>query len=234
MKAANELLEGLASEEKSWDVRAKKLELDAATILGDTILSAGIIAYLGALPKDFREELVASWNKMIKDANIEIDQEFALKKVCSDDLTIGNWVDKFSLPNDSISIDNAIIMEKSGRYPLIIDPQEQAFRYIKKLYAKKNIDPKSATEDPGRLSMYITEAIQGGYPVLIGDVGETIGTMLESILDKDIASVGGITKIRFMDKLVNYNPDFKIFLTTKLSNPHYPPETCAKVTLLNF
>jgi len=27
---------------------------------------------------------------------------------------------------------------------------------------------------------------------------------------------------------------FHLYLQTKLSNPHYPPETCVKVTLLNF
>ena len=36
------------------------------------------------------------------------------------------------------------------------------------------------------------------------------------------------------EKIIDYNNDFKFFMTTKLSNPHYPPEICVKVTLLNF
>lgn len=31
-----------------------------------------------------------------------------------------------------------------------------------------------------------------------------------------------------------YNPDFKLFMTTKLPNPHYLPEITIKVTLINF
>jgi len=31
-----------------------------------------------------------------------------------------------------------------------------------------------------------------------------------------------------------YNTDFKFFITTKMPRPHYPPETCVKVTMLNF
>lgn len=31
-----------------------------------------------------------------------------------------------------------------------------------------------------------------------------------------------------------YNADFKFYITTKLSNPHYLPEVCIKVTLINF
>ena len=36
------------------------------------------------------------------------------------------------------------------------------------------------------------------------------------------------------NKIIDYNEDFKFYLTTKLSNPHYTPEICVKVTLLNF
>ena len=78
------------------------MEKNSKTILGDTILSAGIIAYLGAFPKEYRDELVNSWKQTIEKNGIYVDPEFSLKRVCSDDFTIGNWVDKYSLPNDEI------------------------------------------------------------------------------------------------------------------------------------
>jgi len=31
-----------------------------------------------------------------------------------------------------------------------------------------------------------------------------------------------------------YNTDFKFFITTKMAKPHYSPEMCVKVTMLNF
>ena len=31
-----------------------------------------------------------------------------------------------------------------------------------------------------------------------------------------------------------YGEGFKLFMTTKMPNPHYPPEVCIKVTLINF
>jgi dynein heavy chain, axonemal len=37
-----------------------------------------------------------------------------------------------------------------------------------------------------------------------------------------------------MDKFIDYSNDFKFYMTTKLPRPHYPPEVCVKVTLLNF
>ena len=36
------------------------------------------------------------------------------------------------------------------------------------------------------------------------------------------------------DKEVEYNPDFRFYLTTKLNNPHYTPEISTKATIVNF
>ena len=36
------------------------------------------------------------------------------------------------------------------------------------------------------------------------------------------------------DKEVDYSAGFKLYLQTKLSNPHYPPEIQAETTLINF
>lgn len=40
--------------------------------------------------------------------------------------------------------------------------------------------------------------------------------------------------IRFNDKMIPYNEQFRLFITTKLSNPHYAPEISTKTTLCNF
>jgi dynein heavy chain len=45
---------------------------------------------------------------------------------------------------------------------------------------------------------------------------------------------GSSWKLKFGEKVINYSKDFKFYLTTKLSNPHYPPQICLMVTMLNF
>ena len=40
--------------------------------------------------------------------------------------------------------------------------------------------------------------------------------------------------LRLGDTDVDYSEDFQFFVTTKLANPHYSPEVCIKVTLVNF
>jgi dynein heavy chain len=48
----------------------------------------------------------------------------------SDPLTIREW-NYAGLPADDLSIDNAIITIRSRRWPLLIDPQMQANKWIK-------------------------------------------------------------------------------------------------------
>lgn len=40
--------------------------------------------------------------------------------------------------------------------------------------------------------------------------------------------------IKLGDKEVEFNPDFKFYITTKLSNPHYTPEISTKAAIVNF
>jgi len=41
-------------------------------------------------------------------------------------------------------------------------------------------------------------------------------------------------QIRLGDAMVDYDDHFRFFMTTKMPNPHYIPEICIKVTLINF
>jgi dynein heavy chain len=36
------------------------------------------------------------------------------------------------------------------------------------------------------------------------------------------------------EKTLTYSDKFKLFMTTTTPNPHYPPETFVKVTIINF
>jgi len=41
-------------------------------------------------------------------------------------------------------------------------------------------------------------------------------------------------KIKWGENDLQYNDEFMFYMTTKLSNPHYSPEICVKITLINF
>lgn len=40
--------------------------------------------------------------------------------------------------------------------------------------------------------------------------------------------------LKLGDTIIPYHHDFKMYITTKLPNPHFSPEISTKVTLINF
>ena len=81
----------------------------------------------------------------------------------------------------------------------------------------------------------ISAAVNNGYPILVEDILEHIDPGLDPILmHSEFMGEGGIKQIKLGESTQDYDDNFRLFMTTKLPNPHYPPEVCIKVTLINF
>lgn len=138
------------------------------------------------------------------------------------------------LPSDNLSIENALIMFKSRRWSLMIDPQNQAGKFIKSLAREKELCPNDLDVYKAKdttLMRNLEISIQFGKWVLVQNMGEDIDPALEPVLLKQIDKSG---QLRLGDKSIPWNNDFKFFMTTNLPNPSYSPETQVKVTILNF
>ena len=77
----------------------------------------------------------------------------------------------------------------------------------------------------------LENAIRIGQPVLLEEIEESLDPALEPILLKQTFVVGGRTLIRLGDSDIDYDKNFRFYMTTKMSNPHYLPEICIKVSL---
>ncbi len=73
-----------------------------------------------------------------------------------------------------------------------------------------------------------------GTPVILEDANETFDPIMEPLLGKAIEKKGNMITIKLGDEQIEYSKEFKFYVTTKLSRPHYAPEVCVKVTMLNF
>ena len=40
--------------------------------------------------------------------------------------------------------------------------------------------------------------------------------------------------LKLGDKEVDWDPNFRLYLTTKLANPHYGPEVAGKTSIINY
>lgn len=77
---------------------------------------------MGAFPIAYREETLFKWKELLQVLKIPFSENYSLSNTLSDPIEIGQWTNQFKLPNDSFSIDNAIILKNSYRFPLMIDP----------------------------------------------------------------------------------------------------------------
>lgn len=121
----------------------------------------------------------------------------------------------------------------------MIDPQMQANKWLKAQHrAVKEDDPQLLVIKPTMNSQVMARnlevAIQMGSPVIFEDATEQFDPMLDPLLSKQIEKKSSELLIKFGDKLINYSSDFKFYITTKMPAPHYSPEVCVKVTILNF
>jgi dynein heavy chain len=228
---AEKLIGSLGDEKDRWTQCAVELEAKYVKLTGDVLISSGIVAYLGAFTKIYRDDCVNNWIEECRQRKIPCSESVTLSLVLGEPVKIRAWT-LAGLPNDSFSIDNAITMANSRRWSLLIDPQGQANRWIKNMEKKSSLQIiKLSDSDYLRT---LENAIQFGTPVLLENVGEELDPVLEPLLGKQTFKQGGSTFIRLGDSTIEWSSDFRFYITTKLRNPHYLPEISTKVTLLNF
>jgi len=69
---------------------------------------------------------------------------------------------------------------------------------------------------------------------LIENMDERIDAILMPVISRSYVRKGRNKIMKFGGKDLTLSDNFKLFLHTKLSNPHYPPEIQAEATLINF
>jgi len=185
---AEKLLTGLSSESVRWKKKAEDLKYDLHNVTGNILVAAAIIAYLGPFTAEYRTRITEKWCKRCKELKIPVSDNFSLEKILADDAMIREWQNA-GLPADQLSTDNAILINNCSRWPLIIDPQGQANKWIKTMGKDANMVITKLTE-PNFLRT-LENAIRFGQPALLENVEETLDPALEPILVKQFTKKGG-------------------------------------------
>lgn len=229
---AEKLVSGLAGERSRWEASISDFETKLAALPGDVVVAAAFSSYAGPFPSEFREELVrATWLPQVRTLSIPASSEFDFAAFLADPSDVRDW-NIAGLPADSFSTENGVLVTRGRRWPLMVDPQGQANKWVRNLEKARSL--KLVTLSMPDLIRQIETALQFGYPVLLQDIGEEIDPVLEPLLAKAFIKRGNQVLIKLGDKEIDYSPEFKLYLTTKLTNPHYTPEVSTKVTIINF
>ncbi|XP_069560973.1 dynein axonemal heavy chain 6 [Brachyistius frenatus] len=228
---AGKLTSALGDEQVRWQESVALFEQEIINVVGNVFIAAACVAYYGAFTSHYRQLLIEEWIRQCQVLSIPISSSFSLINILGDPYVIRQWNTE-GLPRDTVSTENGILVAGGRRWPLMIDPQDQANRWIRSKEAKNGLKVIKLT-DPNFLRT-LENAIRMGMPVLLEELKENLDPALEPVLLKQTFVAGGRTLIRLGDSDIDYDKNFKFYMTTKMANPHYLPEVCIKVTIINF
>jgi dynein heavy chain, axonemal len=80
----------------------------------------------------------------------------------------------------------------------------------------------------------LERALEDGFPVLLENCDDNIDPIVFPIIARNIIKKVGKKYLFFGGRNILLNEKFRLYLQTKLSNPHYPPEIQAEAALINF
>ncbi|KAM4612372.1 dynein axonemal heavy chain 2 [Polymixia lowei] len=228
---AGKLVSGLAGERARWVKTVAGLEENMGYLVGDCLLASSCLSYMGPFLSNYRDQLVAIWMKEVCELEVPCSPGFSFAVFLSRPTVVRDWNIQ-GLPSDAFSTENGVIVTRGNRWPLMVDPQGQALKWIKKMEMERDLTVIDL-QMPDFLRV-LENAVQFGNPVLLQNVQEELDPSLAPILNKSLTRIGGRLLLKLGDKEVEYNPDFRFYITTKLSNPHYTPEISSKTTIVNF
>ncbi|OHS98802.1 Dynein heavy chain family protein [Tritrichomonas foetus] len=231
LNAAQRLTAGFSSEKVRWteDQEAYQKQLDC--MVGDCLLAAAFLCYLGPLNQEFRSKLLFDILKPdLIERGVAVAPNFNLGDFLATEAEIFGWRGE-GLPADELSIQNGLLITRANRFPLCIDPQLQVVQWIKQHVPEKQL--KSTNFQEPDFAQHVENAIQYGSVVLFEGIDEFIDPLLTPVLEKNIITQGSRKMIKFNDKELDYDENFRIYLTTKLTSPNYSPEVSSRVAIVN-
>jgi dynein heavy chain len=234
MTKAENLISGLAGERVRWSEDKERFADVKAKLVGDCAVACAFISYCGAFNQQYRGNLIGqTFTADLLRRKVPTTPSLNVISFLVDEGTIGDWQLE-GLPSDPLSIQNGILVTRSARFPLMIDPQNQAVSWLlARERANLPINGDVTDMDDKRLKDQLEFALGEGKTLIIA-VEEDVDPLLDPVLEKRIQKKGKSTFIVVADKKMDYTSTFNLLLVSRLPNPQFSPELQAKTTLIDF
>lgn len=232
LNLANRLVNALASEKDRWSESIDSYGKGLEVLVGDVLISSAFVSYVGPFTKKYRDILIKDqFLNFFVQKKIPMSPNANPLSLLTDEATVAKWNNQL-LPADQVSTENGTILCNTERWPLIIDPQLQGISWLREKEKTNNLQITRLTNKG--LTRTMEQAIDLGYSVIIENLEESIDAVLSPVIARNYIKRGNKKYLKLGDKEICWAPSFKLFLHTKLSNPHYPPEVQAETALINF
>jgi dynein heavy chain len=226
--ASSHLVKNLDQESRRWREEMDRLQMYRSQLLGNNLIGAAYLSYFGAFDNDFRFRLQEQLLNHLTKLNLANNSYFQLKELVLSKTELQCW-NANGLPADKHSIENGILTMHSSTYPLCIDPQGQVVTWIKKTFEHSHLCVHSLSDKDYMKHLQI--AVEYGHPFLFENVSGDIDSNLDNILDFPMSK--NQESIMIGEKIVNWNPNFRLFFCTRLANPSFSPGMVEKIHLIN-
>ena len=140
---AEKLLSGLSNTNEGWKVRKSELQQKYEWLVGDCLISSAFLSYMGPFPSEYRDQILDKvlFNN-VNFYNISHNVSYKFSEFLAKPTDLLTWQLQ-GLPSDQFSSDNGVLVNKSRRFSLMIDPQMQANSWIKRMELDNNKNHKS-------------------------------------------------------------------------------------------
>jgi dynein heavy chain len=184
MDQANRLINSLQDNKERWIMNANEFKSLKQRLVGDVAKACAFVSYCGPFNSEFRTKLLEDYfHNDLMTRGIPTSADMALTQFLVDDATVGEW-NLQGLPTDELSIQNGIMVTRSSRYPLMIDPQGQAISWIKRRERELVERDCIFTLNHPSLKDALKFPLMEGYPVLIEQIENEVDPLLDPILEK--------------------------------------------------
>ena len=224
------LLDSLSSERTRWEEASKSFETQISTIVGDVLVAAAFLAYSGLYDQQFRKAMTDDWLEHLTLSGISFKKHNPVTEYLSNADERMGW-QQHGLPVDDLCTENAIILRRFNRYPLIIDPSERATDFLRNENTERRLTITSFLDDS--FIKQLESALRFGNPLLIQDA-EHLDPVLNHVLNKEYQKTGGRVLIRLGKQEIDFSPAFRLYLSTRDPSAVFAPDVCSRTTFVNF
>lgn len=224
------LLDSLSSERGRWEEGSKAFETQIGTLVGDVLIAAAFLAYGGLYDQQFRRAMVDDWVHQLSQSGVTFKPHNPITEYLSNADERLSWQSN-SLPVDDLCTENAIVLKRFNRYPLIIDPSGRVTEFLQKENKDRKLTVTSFLDDS--FVKQLESALRFGNPILIQDA-EHLDPILNHVLNKEYQKTGGRVLIQLGKQEIDFSPAFKLFLSTRDPSASFPPDVCSRTTFVNF
>lgn len=222
------LLDSLSSERVRWEASSKSFDSQIDTLVGDVLVAAAFMAYAGFYDQQYRKLMMEDWLDHLRHAGISYRSPNPMTEYLSTADEKLAWQQN-TLPVDDLCTENAIMLKRFNRYPLIIDPSGHVTDFLQNEYKKLTVT--SFLDDS--FTNQLDSCVRFGNPILIQDA-EHLDPILNHVLNKEIKKEGPRKLMQLGKVDIDFSPDFKLFLSTRDPSAKFAPDICSRTTFVNF